>query len=179
MARAIAHCTCNVCGTTFERIGYRHSRDEADSWQKYVEENFTLCTDCWKKQKEEERKALGLVCDIYVNIDLTRQKGMVMCTLVADGDTYPHKDELKNLGYRWGSANPASGALGDWLGAKESRMAWSKSSPIEKVQELYAEFESIGGKGRNLFTDTDVALAKSLLDMQEKKKISTQTDSTL
>jgi hypothetical protein len=58
-------------------------------------------------------------------------------------------------------------------------MAWSKSSPIEKVQELYAEFESIGGKGRNLFTDTDVALAKSLLDMQEKKKISTQTDSTL
>lgn len=56
MARALAICTCEWCGKTFEKVQYCHNRREADNWEEWAERNFTVCPDCWREQKEKERQ---------------------------------------------------------------------------------------------------------------------------
>jgi hypothetical protein len=167
MAKAVAHCKCEKCGAEFIRESYCSNRRNANSWEEWAEEAFTLCTDCWKEQQREERKAKreaqGLVCDVFVNPTLTREKGVVMCTLIADGDTYPYKEMLKVLGYRWNSDYPDSGIC-------EPGKRWNKSAPIDQAQKLYDEFESIGGRGRYCFTEVDIAMAQKMLDMRKTEK---------
>jgi hypothetical protein len=163
MPKATAHCTCRKCGKSFIRTSYCAKSRDVAQWEEWAEENMTFCTDCWKEDQREAKKAKGLVGDIYINMALTRAKGVIMCTMVADGDTYPYKDQLKSLGYRWNNDIPAPSALGDLLRTQEPKDAWNKSVPIDQVDALYAEFEAIGGKGRNCFDEIDITLAQQMV----------------
>lgn len=58
MAKAIATCTCERCGATFEKQTFKRNRREADSWAEWAEQTFTLCPDC--EQREREDKAAEL-----------------------------------------------------------------------------------------------------------------------
>ena len=58
MARAIARCTCSICGNTFEKISYRSNRRDANSWVEWAEKAYTVCPEC--EQKELEAKAAEL-----------------------------------------------------------------------------------------------------------------------
>lgn len=57
MARAIAMCRCEKCGKEFQKINYLQNRKSADEWQKWAEANITFCEDCYKEEREAERKA--------------------------------------------------------------------------------------------------------------------------
>ena len=57
MARAIAMCKCEKCGKEFQKIQYLQNRKSANEWQKWAEANITLCEECYKEEREAERKA--------------------------------------------------------------------------------------------------------------------------
>lgn len=54
MARAKAQCTCERCGQEFVKIAYKRNRAEAASFEKWAEENITLCPDCWKAEQDSK-----------------------------------------------------------------------------------------------------------------------------
>lgn len=58
MARAIATCTCCICGNTFEKVTYRNNRRDADNWVEWAENAYTICPEC--EQKERDAKAAEL-----------------------------------------------------------------------------------------------------------------------
>lgn len=53
MAKAIAKCTCKVCGIVFEVTAFRQNRRMADSFEQWAEKNITLCKECENRQIEE------------------------------------------------------------------------------------------------------------------------------
>ncbi|WP_302013937.1 hypothetical protein [uncultured Akkermansia sp.] len=55
-----------------------------------------VCPDCYKKQLNEENKALGVV------LHLTCDHDTDTIEIIAYGDTYAHKEELKALGFKFG-----------------------------------------------------------------------------
>lgn len=57
MARAKAHCTCERCGKEFIKIAYRQNSTAARDYEKWAEENITICPDCWKA--EQDAKAVA------------------------------------------------------------------------------------------------------------------------
>ena len=58
MARAIAICTCSVCGAKFERVEFKNNRAQADAWKEWAEEHFTICPECYQKQQMDKAEAL-------------------------------------------------------------------------------------------------------------------------
>lgn len=58
MAKAHANCTCSICGAKFEKTTTKYNRREADRWEEWAEQTFTLCPAC--EQKEREAKAAEL-----------------------------------------------------------------------------------------------------------------------
>ena len=53
MAQARANCTCKECGAEFIRKKTCRNRAEAESWEKWAEDNFDLCGECYKKACDE------------------------------------------------------------------------------------------------------------------------------
>ena len=51
MAKAIAICTCEKCGNTFERTNICYNRRDADSWEAWAKDHFTLCPECYAAEK--------------------------------------------------------------------------------------------------------------------------------
>lgn len=59
MARAIANCTCGVCGNKFQKVAFRYDRAEAESWREWAEEHINVCPECYQKQQAEKGKKLA------------------------------------------------------------------------------------------------------------------------
>lgn len=53
MAKATAICKCRKCGKEFTKITVKASRKEADAWEVWAKENYTLCSDCYRASREE------------------------------------------------------------------------------------------------------------------------------
>lgn len=60
MARAKAVCTCKKCGKVFVKYADKHSREEANSWEAWAVENFTICPDCAEEVAQEKAASNGL-----------------------------------------------------------------------------------------------------------------------
>ena len=49
MAKAIAECTCTVCGKHFTRFRWCNNRREADSWEEWASTYFDKCPSCYRR----------------------------------------------------------------------------------------------------------------------------------
>lgn len=54
MAKGTAICTCRECGKTFNMEKICRNRREADSWEDYAKENYTLCDECEERHRRQE-----------------------------------------------------------------------------------------------------------------------------
>ena len=72
MAQAKAICKCERCGQSFTKIATKYNRREADEWVAWAEKNYTVCTDCYKaeKQAEEAAKAEKMTAEITSRFEL-------------------------------------------------------------------------------------------------------------
>lgn len=52
MAKAIANCTCEFCGASFQKSTIKPNARLAADWVKWAEANITLCPECYGKTKE-------------------------------------------------------------------------------------------------------------------------------
>lgn len=104
MAKATATSTCATCGATFTRTKICHNRREADDWEAWAAANFDECTACYTARKASEREAAAAAeAETPLTLHMTGYSGKdnTPVVLFFGGDTMPHKDDIKALGYRW------------------------------------------------------------------------------
>ena len=113
--------------------------EERERKIKYYEE-FGLCTECYKKQKQEENAKLGFLIGGSV-ADTLSGKGEIQICLSFAGDTLPHKEEIKALGYRWTAVDASQMAY-----MRKPDMGWVKVVPYEHLEEEKEKAFAIGAK---------------------------------
>lgn len=125
MPRAYATCTCRHCGKTFEKELYEYGKGASKRLDDKVEwaENGGIdeCPDCWKARQRTEEKAAGLTCEIRLGSVHDKEPRVFA---IFGGDSYSHKDELKEAGCRWTEDYPAGKVMADLLGLSRPRKAW-------------------------------------------------------
>ena len=126
--------------------------DARDRKIKYYEE-FGLCTECYKKQKQEENAKLGFLIGGSV-ADTLSEKGEIQVCLSFAGDTLPHKEEIKALGYRWTAVDASQMAY-----MHKPDMGWVKVVPYEHLEEEKEKAFAIGAKEAEI-SDRELANQK-------------------
>lgn len=115
--------------------------EERERKIKYYKE-YGLCPECYKKQKQEENEKMGLVLCSAVEYELSN-KGEIQVRLSFRGDTKPHKEEIKALGYRWTVLDDTQ-----ILSTTRPEMGWVKIVPYEYecLEEEKEKAFSIGAR---------------------------------
>ena len=126
--------------------------EERERKIKYYEE-FGLCTECYKKQKQEENAKLGFLIGGSV-ADTLSEKGEIQVCLSFAGDTLPHKEEIKTLGYRWTAVDASQMAY-----MHKPDMGWVKVVPYEHLEEEKEKAFAIGAKEAEI-SDRELANQK-------------------
>lgn len=134
-----------------------------------------LCRDCYKKVKQEEAKAEGLVFNVSVLPDVDNEDGSILLQIYFSGDTMSHKDEIKSLGgYRWDEKQESGFNL---LFAKNHVLCWNKIIKLDDLQAEAAKADSIGAVNNaicfDLFSSVDYqfALEKQAAWKEKHEKI--------
>ena len=150
--------------------------EERDRKIKYYEE-FGICPECYKKQKQEENTKLGLLIGGSV-ADTLSEKGEIQIRLHFAGDTIPHKEEIKTLGYRWTAVD-----AGQIASMRKPDMGWVKVVPYECLKEEKEKAFAIGAKEAEV-SDRELAnqkeryeemlSAQKLFRKHNKKKLEAQ-----
>lgn len=97
-------------------------------------ETQCLCPECARKKRDEENKALGVVLHLTCNHDTE------VIEIIAYGDTYAHKEELKALGFKFGEISCTfmnSSRYG------ERQKCWSYIPDYTTPEELKAEYDAL------------------------------------
>lgn len=88
------------CGheDTVDLIGKNTEREKRLEYYK----NCGLCKECYKKSIREKEKNEGFNFNGAIEPHVDEQNGHILINVWFEGDTMPHKDEIKELGgYRW------------------------------------------------------------------------------
>ena len=150
---------------------------------RYYEEQC-LCSECYKRMKQEEAKAEGLIFNAVVLPYVDETDGGILLQVYFSGDTMSHKHEIEALDnddndedtktdkqepancYKW--SERLSG--GDYY-TYRPHFCWNKIIKIEALQEEIAKAISIGAKSlateHDLFTTINYKMA---LDKQTEWK---------
>lgn len=59
MAKATATCTCKKCGKTFYKTAIKRNRDDANSWEQWVEAHCDICPECEAAERAEKAAELA------------------------------------------------------------------------------------------------------------------------
>lgn len=107
-------------------------------------ENNGLCNKCYKEKMEETVKASGLIFNASILPRVALSDGSYLLNVWFSGDTMPHKDDIKALGYKWGEI----GTTQNMLEITRPSMFWNK---VIKVDELVSEIEAAKELGATKF----------------------------
>lgn len=127
--------SCGHTGTV-QLYGKTDERERKISYYK----EYGLCSECYKKQKQGENEKMGLVLCSTVEYELSG-KGEIQVRLSFRGDTKPHKEEIKALGYRWTVLDDTQ-----ILSTTRPEMGWVKIVPYECLEEEKGKAFSIGAR---------------------------------
>lgn len=139
-----------ICGTNVHG-----EREKRAAW---IAEN-KLCPECYKAAMRKKNEEMGLVCSINVDTMKMITKGEKGYIAVFNGDTYPHKDEIKALGAKWEEA--AQGVMGDIFGGP-SKKTWCLHFSPDEVDEIIDKIEGLGARIESLPSDFDMAALSKL-----------------
>lgn len=72
MAKAVATCTCKTCGKEFEVVKILRNRRDADDFERYAEEHYDECRDCWRARiKAANAKTAAEIIEKYGMPEIT------------------------------------------------------------------------------------------------------------
>ena len=170
MARAIATCKCASCGKEFKKIAYKNNSAQAYEWKKWAEENIIECPQCYSKRMRAEDAQKPFTIEFRVD---TYAPAVV---LVATGNTYPHKDALKEAGYSW-SEPPCQSVLAE--PTEYIPKAWHKIITItpdnvdsfqDRLQCAVDEAKRLDAKNKNAASKSALAIVMKHIEKLKNEK---------
>lgn len=118
-----------------------------------------LCRECYRKKRQEEEQAIGLILNVTVLQGINQETGDILVSLWFSGDTMSHKDEIKSIGYKWGECDAAD----------RDRLVWKKTANLDDLDEEVKKAASIGAK--SLIPENGIfATANYILAAEQKRK---------
>lgn len=167
MAKATATCTCATCGAMFTRTKICRNRREADGWEVWAAANFDECDACYTARKASEREAAAAAeTELPLTLHMTGYpyKDSTPVVLFFGGDTMPHKDDIKALGYRWVFAD-------DYItygySVQRGEQKWIKVVPQEDAYDEIKRAKALGAVIDDSIVDTEY-LAKQAAAKRER-----------
>ena len=153
--------TCS-CGHTTTKQLYGPGKER----QRYIEwmERSGLCPECYKEQRREKEKEMGLVARVridYVRQFSDRQDEMTMA-VVFDGDTYPHKDAIKAAGAFWTDEYPGGNAIESLISSRPQPKRWCIWFDLRDAEETLDKVLELGAEIVEMPQEMDAAMAASI-----------------
>lgn len=108
-------------------------QSERDRKIRYYETQY-LCPECARKKRDEENKALGVVLHLACDHDTEVIK------IIAYGDTYAHKEELKALGFKFGEIC-CTFMDASYYGARQK--CWYYTPKWTKPEDVKGEYKAL------------------------------------
>ena len=129
------------CGheETVELLGKRTERDRKIEYYKA----YGLCKACYRKKCEEEAAKMGLYLNVSVYPRINEENGEMLLFLWFSGNTRPHKDDIKTLGYRW-----AQSEVTDDEQCVRRELCWGKLIGAEELNGEIEKAVAIGAESR-------------------------------
>lgn len=138
-----------------ELFGPGAERERKIAWY----ESYGLCRECYRKKRQEEERAKGLILNVAVLQGINQKTGDIEVSLWFSGDTMSHKDEIKSIGYRWGECDAASA----------DRLVWQKTVNLDSLDDEVKKAALIGAK--SLIPESGIyATANFIMATEQRKK---------
>lgn len=128
---------CVTCGADFSHERDQFLRSSADSWELWDRLSASECPACYaaRRAAEQAQHSLTLRMDDYMGGPDEQ------FVIFFDGDTLPHKEDIKALGYKWSIAGEyACSAYTFERGARR----WVKTVSQEAVYDEIERAKAIG-----------------------------------
>lgn len=110
---------CKICGEKFTVKRKFHKRSEANYFEESMQGQFDTCPSCYREQKCKEQHAIKDSKPITITLWVSKITENNPITIHLTGGTYPIKEQLKELSYKWDPDN----------------YAWAKAVTLEEVNE--------------------------------------------
>lgn len=163
MANLTANLTCHKCNKNFEKVFYDSGSGAYKRLKEKVEwaerSGSFLCPECYKEERRAEDKKKGLVAEIKVCLVASDE-----INIVFTGDTYPHKDKLKELGCRWTDDYPS-----DFLGMSRPPKAWVYCTTVDKADDACDVILKSGAKFK-IPDNLDMTLFQAFRRLRQENK---------
>lgn len=144
-------------------FGKCSERERKIRW--YEEEG--VCSECFKQKKMAEEAKKPLTLNHTVNVlKIDEQTGEILFELSFSGNTMPHKDAIKALGYKWEDEY-----VSDFRTlVKGSGKAWRKEVKQSNLAEEFKKAEDIGAiiNTKGLAKDLEPIHLQGALKLQEE-----------
>ena len=126
------------CGheDTVELLGKSADREKRIEYMK----KYGMCTECYAEHLREQERKRGLVFNATVMPIIDEGDGSILVNVWYEGDTMPHKDEIKELGYRWSERISAQ----DSLSFKRPPLCWNKTIRYDELEKEAAQAVALG-----------------------------------
>lgn len=93
MAKAVATCTCKVCGATFQRSTIKATRRDADSWEKWAAQYYDVCDACEQNLAESKAQELSAESQSHGLPELTGSAKQIVWADKIRKELLPHIDD--------------------------------------------------------------------------------------
>lgn len=138
MAKVRLIVTCSECGEKFIFTDKCRNIEEARKREEWAKTAVDLCPKCYARSIDANKEfSFGFTPLPYVDPD----DGSIMVSIWFEGDTKPHKDEIKALGgYLWGERRTAQ----DAFSLAKPPLCWSKVIKLDELSEEIEKARSVG-----------------------------------
>ena len=99
------------------------------------------CPQCWGAKQREIEAAKPITMTIRCNGLDEDEQGNILAEVVLTGGTQPRKEEIRDLGYRWGEVR---GGVMDMISINRAPLAWIKRVPIIELAKGHATAPAAG-----------------------------------
>ena len=149
---------CSECGADIHKVAYKNNRSDADIWELWESNQRELCASCWSKEKRAEEVVNGLVLDaeIIVKVATIMYDKDSIIRLSFLGDTMPHKEAIKELGYQW--VEFMSAEFVSSVSTSRPQKVWQKSVTPAELDAEVKKAEAIGATIRKMPTQEQAAM---------------------
>ena len=118
---------CKKCGQEFTVRKKFYKGNEAREFEEKYQDFYDECPECYSERRRIEKEAEEKEKPIIVGLKISKIEESLPITISLTGETYPVKEKLKELGYKWD---------------KDSR-AWVKYLLLEGVQNEISTLKKI------------------------------------
>lgn len=115
-------------------------------------ENSWLCKECYKKMLRKKQESEEFSFHVSISTDIDEEDGSILLNVWFEGNTKPHKDDIKSIGgYRWSERQSAA----DFFSEKMSPLCWTKTIKHSELGKEVLMASEIGADTGKIVDDND------------------------